>query len=132
MKKSELKNRMVVKTRNGKLYMVIDEMLVSMSGYFYFSNYNEDMTEVSGKYAIFDIVEVYDECFTIDLEKYVKSYNPIWRRKEEPIEVTMTDIEEKFGHPVKIVKEGKETLRPWIPSFTNEEWNAMMHCCCNN
>lgn len=106
MKKSDLKNKMVVKTRNGNIYTIIDGDMYRYSGWVSMISYREDLTnKLRDGY---DIVEVYGKCRSLDIDDFVKISQPIWKREEGAIEVTMDDIEEKFGQPVKIVKEKEE------------------------
>lgn len=110
MKISDLKNGMVVKTRNNDIFVIIDEFLVDKLGHIPIRSYNEDMTLPSyiDKNGIYDIMELYEKCETLNLENHIHTHCPIWKREETPIEVTMAEIEEKFGQPVKIVKEKEE------------------------
>lgn len=99
--KSDLKNRMVVELRNGTRYVVIDDKILSSIGYDFLSTYNEDLTMEKGP-SKHDIVKVYDQIYCIDFNK--NSLNLLWERSEVK-EVTMAEVEEKFGCKVKIVKE---------------------------
>lgn len=105
MKKSDLKNRMVVECRNGNKYMVIDNILVSTNGYNYLSRYTSDLfmkttpsTEFLSEY---DIMKVYKQINIFDFDI---ANNIIWERSEVK-KVTMADVEKKFGCKIKIVKE---------------------------
>jgi len=105
MKKSDLENRMVVECRNGNKYMVVDDMLLSTDGYNYLSSYTSDLfikttltTEFLSEY---DIMKVYKQ---IDVFDFDIANNIIWERTEVK-EVTMADVEKKFGCKIKIVKE---------------------------
>lgn len=90
---------MVVETRRGDKFIVIDDILVGRSMWEYLDDYKENLTYP--KFDNFDIVKVYDQV------KYINGYkkiNTLWERSEVK-EVTMTEAEEKFSCKVKIVKE---------------------------
>lgn len=104
-KKSDLKNRMVVEYRNGERRMVVDNMLIGYSQYGDLDEYNNDLSYKGTFPKDLDIVRVYPEITTFR-RKYDKIdlAMPIWERQEAK-EVTMAEVEEKFGCKVKIVKE---------------------------
>ena len=93
--KSDLRDRMVVETRSGHY----DEHNLFHHGY------NDDLTMSSG--ANWDIIKVYKEvnnlcCFCND--GAYGALDLLWERK--PIkEVTMSEVEEKFGCRVKIIND---------------------------
>ena len=107
----DLKTGMIVKTREGKYNIVmrdfIDEgdILAGLScnnkiseTWTSLSNYNQDMTHSGVPYL--DIVSVYASYpYSADTPTRL-----LWERKEYK-EVTMQEIEEKFGCKVKIVEE---------------------------
>lgn len=67
------------------------------------TEYHDDLTHKDGNDL--NIIKVYQPD---NLEDYttMKAYNEdylIWERKEETKEITMTEIEEKFGCKVKII-----------------------------
>ena len=99
--KSDLKNRMVVECRNGNKYIVIDDMLLSTNGYSWLLSYNENLTMKQGL-SEFDIMKVYNRANSLDFNKYMLTL--LWECSEVK-EVTMAEVEEKFGCKVKIVKE---------------------------
>lgn len=101
MKKFDLKNRMVVECRNGEKHIVIDDKILSSNGCSYLSDYNEDLT-TKLRLREYDIMKVYNKVFCIDLNKITLEL--LWERPEVK-EVTMSEIEEKFGCKIKIVKE---------------------------
>ena len=107
--KSDLKNRMVVEYRNGKRRMVVDDVLVGNTQYGELKEYNDDLSwngGYNGTFAsVLDIVKVYSEINVFEgKDDIVKLGTPIWERHEVK-EVTMAEVEEKFGCKVKIVKE---------------------------
>ena len=107
----DLKTGMIVKTREGKYNIVmrdfIDEgdILAGLSRNnkisetcTHLSNYNQDMT--NSRFPHIDIMSVYASYpYSADTQKKL-----LWERKEYK-EVTIRDIEEKFGCKVKIVEE---------------------------
>ena len=109
----ELKTGMIVKLRNGEYHIImrdfIDEgdVLAGLScsniisgAWTSLSNYNQDMTHPT--LAFLDIMSVYaSSVYSVDTPTKL-----IWERKEYK-EVTMKEIEEKFGCKVKIVEEDK-------------------------
>lgn len=99
--KSDLKNRMVVECRNGNKYIVIDGMLLSTNDYSWLLSYNENLTMKQGL-SEFDIMKVYNRANSLGFNKYMLTL--LWQRSEVK-EVTMAEVEEKFGCKVKIVKE---------------------------
>ena len=113
--KSDLRNRMVVETRSGRRYILIDDRLLSDTNYLWLNShydehnlfhhgYNDDLTMSSG--ANWDIIKVYKEvnnlCFCND--DVYGALDLLWERK--PVkEVTMAEVEEKFGCRVKIIND---------------------------
>ena len=102
MKKSNLKNQMIVECRNGKRRMVVDNILICDNGFIDLLNYNNDLKHM--KFSEFDIIKIYDKIYRLDLLDNQKRLNLLWARSEVK-EVTMADVEKKFGCKIKIVKE---------------------------
>lgn len=102
--KSDLKDRMVVEYRNGYRRMVVGDRLMGINGSGYLDDFNEDLTMQDSPSRDFDIIRVYKPIDILDEIRNVNSCNKIWQRSEVK-EVTMTEVEEKFGCKVKIVKE---------------------------
>lgn len=101
MKKSDLKNRMVVELRNGERRMVCDNMLMGFDYSENLDNYNRDLTCILlGGGKDYDIVKVYKEINIIMARE--SDISPLWERPKIK-EVTMEEIEEKLGCKVKIV-----------------------------
>lgn len=97
--KSDLKNRMVVVTAQGEIYMVVDEFFINSKGFNRLSEYDDNLRTIQRlKFFNDDIVKVYDRTTSIN----TLGKNLIWER-EEIKEVTMSEIEEKFGCNIKIV-----------------------------
>lgn len=84
MKKSDLKNRMVVETRNGNRYMVVDNYLMRKSGYLMLSDYHDDLTM---KHDFFhssrelDIMKIYEPSKKLDMDNVLRE-SIIWQRDE--------------------------------------------------
>lgn len=118
---NDLKTGMIVKTRDGDSHIVMrnylgrSDILAGLSDsnniskkWNHLYTYNEDMTHQT--YSEMDIMEVYDsQPFSIGNIRYL-----IWERKEHK-EVTMQELEEKFGCKVKIVGNEEEHNDVWIP-----------------
>lgn len=119
MTKSELRTGMVVKDRDGFIGVVLKNTS-TVDGIKWFKDtegitsidewqeldeaYNEDLT-TKNDFDAEDIVSVYQPN---DFDDYttVRAYQEdhlIWNREEPVKEVTMKDIEEKFGCKVKII-----------------------------
>ena len=110
---NDLKTGMIVTIRDGNSYIVMRDFIDSgdvlaglscsniISGtWISLSSYNQDMTHSA--FPNLDIVNVYaSSVYSADTPKKL-----LWERKEYK-EVTMSDIEEKFGCKVKIVEEDK-------------------------
>ena len=118
---NDLKTGMIVKIRNGEYHIIMrdfiddGDILAGLScnnkilgTWTSLSNYNKDMTHSGVPYL--DIVSVY--------ASYPYSADPptrlLWERKEYK-EVTMHEIEEKFGCKVKIVGNEEKNNDGWIP-----------------
>ena len=116
MKKADLENGMVVETRNGGRYLFINSTFVRHEGFLFFNQYNEDLTSACEEgldimrvfdppaYKIFDVLDVRRNDPDAVWEVMGDDPDAIWER-EDAIEVTMAEIEEKFGCKVKVVKE---------------------------
>ena len=113
MKLDELKTGMIVETRNGSSHIVMRDFIDDgdvLSGLSFsdkisntwtsLSNYNQDMT--NSRFPHLDIMSVYaSSVYSADTPTRL-----LWERKEYK-EVTMKEIEEKFGCKVKIIEEDK-------------------------
>ena len=113
MKLDDLKTGMIVETRNGSSHIVMRDFIDDgdvLAGLSFsdkisntwtsLSNYNEDMT--NSRFPHLDIMNVYaSSVYSADTQTRL-----LWERKEYK-EVTMKEIEEKFGCKVKIVEDDK-------------------------
>lgn len=110
MKLDDLKTGMIVKTRDGDSYIVMRDFVDSgdilagfssdtdniTNSYIELRTYKQDMK--NNVLQNFDIMSVYTSYLScMDIQKKL-----IWQRKEYK-EVTMKEIEEKFGCPIRIV-----------------------------
>lgn len=120
MTKSDLKTGMVVKTRNGKMYLVMlnpdceDREFIDFNddGWLRGSGFNDDLTRNTDYYdnSDYDIVRVYTAgsgiCRLFNKIDFLDSLKLLWEREEKPIEMTVSEIEKKLGiKNLKIVKE---------------------------
>lgn len=123
--KSDLKNRMVVRQRCGTYKVVMDNYLLGVIQYGNLDDYNDDLTsKISNEY---DIVEVYGCIKTIypflfadcpDIKKLYSVHIPkeelifLWKRIEidREMEITIKEIEQKFGCKVKRIVNGEAIL----------------------
>ena len=113
MELDDLKTGMIVETRNGDSYIVMRDFLGAVSiltgisdnkarasKWIKMSIYTQDLN-CSGIPSV-DIVSVYSS-YPCEIDTKI---GLLWKR-EEYKEVTMSEIEEKFGCKVKIVEEDK-------------------------
>lgn len=108
MTKSDLKNRMVVETRNGDKYLIVDEYLLAVNGngFMELSSYIDDLMyeekstdpmeeEINRE---LDIMKVYNRTTQW---KFFKEQDLLWERKEvvtkEVVTMTLSEIKEKLG-----------------------------------
>jgi hypothetical protein len=114
-----LKTGMKVKLANGDICKVyknvefligtVDNILISESDVIDIDNYDEDLlfnSEDENADEDYNINIIYmpsnwDSLYT-SIED-LTLYEPIWKRKENILEVTMDDVEAKFGQKVKII-----------------------------
>lgn len=104
--KSDLKNRMVVEDRKGRLKIYIDGILLGDETYSLIGDYNEDLMYGKRSFSELDIVKVYGQvkvCHYLHGDN-LSNLSLIWQR-EEIKEVTMAEVEEKFGCKVKIIND---------------------------
>ena len=108
--KDMLRDGMVIQNRCGEHRLVINGCLVGDDVHGNLRTYTEDLCSIVD--PSYDVVAVYREIQT--LEDINDNHRvPLWVRKEntkikevkDTKEVTMAEIEEKFGCKVKIVKE---------------------------
>ena len=98
--KADLRNRMVLERRDGRRYLVIDDILMRNRCHSMLSDYDDNLIEIKTKNPRLDIVRVYDEILNYEYLDYTTHL--LWER-DACKEVTMAEIEQKFGCKVKIV-----------------------------
>ena len=100
--KSDLKNHMVVRFRDGRVGVIFGNYIITASSMIFKDHYNDDLTMSCSKDL--DIVQVFDH---LDYSSVLDDSVLIWDRQdeEEIKEVTMAEIEEKFGCKVKIIND---------------------------
>ena len=100
--KSDLKSNMVVRLRDGRVGVIFGNYIITASSIIYIYHYNDDLTMSCSKGI--DIVQVFDH---LDFSSVLDDSVLIWdrQREEEIKEVTMAEVEEKFGCRVKIIND---------------------------
>lgn len=100
--KNDLKDGMVVKTREGNYYLVCGDLFIRDMGFLEINTYNNDLTN---KLSIEeDIVAVYGKIYTLCALKNIEYNTVLWKR-EEAKEMTIAEIEKELGYSIKVVKE---------------------------
>lgn len=105
MKKEDLRDGMVVETRDGRRWLVLGDRVIASDGFNWLRDYRNDLTMNSVTICIdhYDIMRVYTPNLS-GLDSMINTKNrPIWERKE-PKELTVAEIEELLGYPIKVVK----------------------------
>jgi hypothetical protein len=118
MTKQDLRTGMLVTVRCGEKYMVFLDSLsyfasrknalvdLTGTGWLNLDDYENDLTIKNGQNQ-WDIVKVSTPKFPTDVMRYAdenRNFTTRWER-EEPKELTVSEIEKLLGYPVKIVKE---------------------------
>lgn len=111
MKKQDIQLGMVVEYHCGKRALVIsvnDEVLFSNSnGYMRLEDYNDDLLVINRHDDTdkWDIDKIFKVTMGCSIDAMLKGYflKPLWERQNE-VELTMDEIAEKFGIPVKNLK----------------------------
>ena len=112
MQKSDLRTGMRVELANGRRFVVLENMEIGCYGVQRFvfarnggvqtsSAYNEDLTDISD--SEFTVVKVYDRPKSDALLKEDCAGTLLWTRKE-PKKMTLAEIENKLGYPIKIIE----------------------------
>ena len=124
MKLKDLKTGMRIILRNGDELIVlkevvtpcIDEGVVDMyistkTGWLLSTSYNDDLTMKNRENKEFDIMQVYAENYgeyvsaRVLKDDAIENMDKIWDRKEEKRKMTVSQICEKLGYDIEIVKE---------------------------
>ena len=122
--KSDLKNRMVVRQRCGTYKVVMDNYLLGAIQYGDLdTDYNDDLTSKINR--DYDIMEIYGRIKMLypflfadrpDIKKLYSVHIPkdelifMWKRIEIGREITVEEIEQKFGCKVKRIVNGEVIL----------------------
>lgn len=105
--KSALKTGMQVRNNAGGLYMVLENIDTKVYGKQQFilanfeggflcgSDYDDELKHVD--HSKYDIAKVYDVPVTASILKPLRCAAPIWKRDEEPIEITIKEIADWKG-----------------------------------
>ena len=105
--KSDLKTGMQVRTNAGRLYMVLENIDTKVYGKQQFilanfeggflcgSDYDDELKHAD--HSKYDIAKVYDVPVTSSILKPLRCAAPIWKREEEPIEITVKEIADWKG-----------------------------------
>jgi hypothetical protein len=104
--KPNLKDGMVVETRDGYLYLVIGNRLHGKLLYGFLNDWIDDLTNPAS--SDLDIVKVYtvaDGATDISSLFNYRNLTLIWERKEEPKhkEMTVEEIEKELGYKIKVI-----------------------------
>lgn len=85
MKKNDLKNMMIVETRNGDRFLLTDGTLYNHHSFIYLDYYNDDMTLKCRDYPYLDIVKVYSKVRYIpDFKNFNTNEHTLeWERGED-------------------------------------------------
>ena len=113
MEPKDLKTGMFVICRNDELRLVLGSNLIALTkGGIPISDYTNSMRNTSDDNI--DIIKVYEEPHKHRLAagliiwmtgKHILKYTKLLWERESTLEVTMDDIEKKYGCKVKIVKD---------------------------
>lgn len=125
MKKSDLKDGMIVELRNGDMCIVMGNKLLDTSSYTYVDGYEDDLTE--GCLENLDIVKVYEDRNMRSLEdRYKKDrLKLIWEREKEVDWRTV-----KFGTKVRVWDDEGEKYESvfleYVPNDKNYPFRAYL------
>lgn len=107
MKKSDLKNGMVVEQRDGDKLMYLEtedfKGFVSEDDYMSIDEFDDDLLDPDGDDE-YDIVAIYQPASLFESQQNRwDSLTPIWERPTHK-EMTVADVEKELGFKVKIIK----------------------------
>jgi hypothetical protein len=111
MKKSDLKTGMVIRTKAGRKGMVLKSVIGNRSLIQYpdqwgdLDTYSDNLTAAVGE---FDIVQVYQPTAEYQIAEFGWCDQELIWKRQEPKPMTIEEISEALGYPVKIV-ESKES-----------------------
>lgn len=110
MTKNKLTNGMIIETRNGNRYIVVNDVLMRQEGYINKSDYNDNL-KISG-FDEFDVMKVYDSINTLNLDD---ADVILWERKENPKpKIGDIYIDEMDGEKFIIFDINEESSYPYI------------------
>lgn len=92
---------MVVECRDGRRRMIVDDLGIGNNGFLKLCSYDNNLNYATESHLL-DIVKVYDKVNTLEEIGYNGLLHLLWERSEVK-EVTMAEVEEKFGCKVKII-----------------------------
>lgn len=108
--KDDLKNRMVVECRNGERFMIVDDSLIGIDGFFQKGSLDNDFNCLYPDAKEWDIVKIFEQQDTFELgfnEHLQKNNNLIWERKEE---ILTKEEKEYLANVIKPVREKVECI----------------------
>lgn len=82
MTKQDLKDGMILETRNGKRYLLVNDIMRDFDGYIGLNSYNNDLSYKH--HTIHDIVKIYKDTMKFSLTNIFedKCLSLLWERKE--------------------------------------------------
>lgn len=100
MRKSDLRSGMILELRNGQLGILIQTRLGLLiqfdNSWDSLEDYNLDLTaKIDRDCDVFKVKQINSETFII--RKNLNRAKTIWNREEQPIELTIDEIADKFG-----------------------------------
>lgn len=90
MRKEDLKDGMILEMRNGKRFLLVNDVMRDLDNFIGLSSYNNDLTHT--QYAHFDIVKVYKDTREYSLRSKFKDRNLTFIWEREP-KIKLTDRE---------------------------------------
>lgn len=99
--KTDLKSGMVIQLRDGELCLVVGQCLISNQQHILLDNISDNLDGEYGRSK--DIMKVYAPIWFLGDLNDISTLHVLWERVESK-EVTMAEVEAKFGCKVKIVK----------------------------
>lgn len=114
MNLKDLKTGWRVKVRNGSTYVVLrdcetqhyghqDVMFINFDGGFVIGSSYDDLNLINKNAFGCDIMQVYETHVNGFVFDKTRMGELVWERVEEPKDMTLSEIEDASGHPVRIV-----------------------------
>ena len=121
MNLKDLKTGWRVRTRNGDMYVVLkdcetrnyghqDVMFINLNTNDFIIGSNFDSNSLVYCNFEYDIMEVYETVVNGFVFDKTRLGELVWERTEEPKDMTLSEIEEALGYPVRIVGENNGTI----------------------